>query len=170
MNNGDNNNPSQQRLLVQKQPSEDEVPNATNVNQEDTNLLSQSDKQVLPKPILFLRKQKYETQAQSNSNHQKDEKKLIFKDFIQGEQHPSDTENIYAPPASGDARMVSGGAGQVSGGETPVYNYQVTSGGHHKKQFMMQKRENGGSGSQHAHHRQKRFSEQYSNNQQQIVA
>jgi hypothetical protein len=48
--------------------------------------------------------------------------------------------------------MVSGGAGHVSGGETPIFNYQVASGGHHnhKKQLMMQKRDNCGSGSQHA--------------------
>ena len=71
------------------------------------------DKQLLPKPILFLRKQKYESQAQSNSNHQKDEKKLLKE--MASNFDPSDTENMYAaPPTSGnhyDARIVSGGTG-----------------------------------------------------------
>jgi hypothetical protein len=54
----------------------------------------------LPKPILFLRKQKYETQAQANSNHQKDEKKLLKE--MASNFDPSDTENMYAPPTSGN--------------------------------------------------------------------
>jgi hypothetical protein len=57
---------------------------------------------VLPKPILFLRKQKYESQAQQNSNSQKDEKKAAYKDMMAANFDPSETDFLNNPPASGN--------------------------------------------------------------------
>lgn len=49
--------------------------------------------------------------------------------MMAGNFDPSDTENMHAPPTSGnhnDARIVSGGMGNISGGETPVFHYQIS--------------------------------------------
>ena len=47
--------------------------------------------------------------------------------MMSGNFDPSDTECMYNnPPTSGnhqEARMVSGGNGHISGGETPIYQY-----------------------------------------------